>query len=449
MTKTQPARDAQALFDHLGADQSGDALGERFQRVRSATEAFCEPLAIEDYVVQSMPDVSPTKWHLAHTTWFFERFILHDHVPNFTWRDPAYDHLFNSYYRTVSLPFPRSERGLISRPTVAEVKAYRTEVDERVARLLTTAEADALVAIRPRLILGLNHEQQHQELMVTDLKHVLSRNPTHPVYRALPADAPAAPRAGLDPMGWRSFPGGIRQVGFEGRGFSYDNETPRHDALLPPFAIADRLVTNGDYMQFLEDNAYGRVDLWLDMAWAEIRAGGRKAPYYWAKEGDAWYHHTLHGWAPVDPTEPVCHLAYFEADAYARWAGARLPTEFEWEVAAAHAVQPGVFADAGRYHPAPAAPANPEATSGDGPGLRQMFGDLWEWTASAYTPYPGYRPLAGALGEYNGKFMCNQYVLRGGSCATPSDHIRATYRNFFPPEARWQFTGLRLARSLP
>ena len=448
---------------------------ERFQAVRDRTAWICEPLEIEDYVIQTMPDVSPAKWHLGHTTWFFERFILQELRPGYRPVAPAFYYLFNSYYNAAGPQHCRPSRGLLSRPTVAEVYEYRRVVEDRIARLLTSSP-DELAPGRPlreRLILGLNHEQQHQELMVTDLKHVFSSNPLLPSYRPSQTREPdsvdtnhePAEDASPPPARWLASAGGLVEVGIasDAPDFHYDSETPRHRTFLQPFALASRPVTNGEYLAFIQDDGYRRPDLWLSAGWATVREQGWEHPIYWFRDTHdptrptaggtgRWMHYTLRGPEPVDMNEPACHLSLFEADAFARWAGARLPTEFEWEHAAADLRVEGNFFDSGRLHPAPLhTPTMSEAASqasGIHSSPQAMFGDVWQWTASQYTPYPGFRPLPGALGEYNGKFMCNQFVLRGGSCATSRDHTRATYRNFFAPDARWQFTGLRLAKDL-
>jgi ergothioneine biosynthesis protein EgtB len=418
-------------------------LAGSYAAVRAFSESLCDGLATEDYVVQSMPDVSPTKWHLAHTSWFFETFILRPYAPGYTPLDEQYAFLFNSYYVHAGERHCRAQRGYISRPTVAEVHAYRRHVDVAMEELVGGADEGLLRVLHPLVELGIHHEQQHQELMLTDIKHVFAVNPLRPAFRPQPggaADSGGGPAAATGTPGWIEHEGGLVRIGHDGQGFAYDNEAPRHDVYLQPFALSDRLVTNGEYLAFMEDGGYGRAELWLSMGWAHITEHGWSEPFYWERRDGAWWSYTLAGMREIDPAEPVVHLSFYEADAYARWAGARLPTEAEWETAAAGVPVTGNLADSGRFHPAPAAPA----TGGDGP--LQMYGDVWEWTRSQYSPYPGYRPAAGALGEYNGKFMCNQFVLRGGSCATSRSHIRATYRNFFPPDATWQFTGLRLAR---
>jgi ergothioneine biosynthesis protein EgtB len=415
------------------AAPAAPVLAERYRAVRSFTESLCEGLATEDYVVQSMPDVSPTKWHLAHTSWFFEQFVLTPHRAGYRPLNPVYLYLFNSYYVHAGERHCRAQRGYISRPTVAEVYAYRRHVDEQMLELLTGADERLRSVLEPLVEIGLHHEQQHQELLLTDLKHVFSVNPLRPVYR----ERGPEPAADAPPLGWVAFEGGLAWIGHDGRGFAYDNEGPRHREWLEPFQLGDRLVTNGEYQQFMEDGGYRRPELWLSAGWATAQENDWTEPFYWERRDGAWWSFTLSGMRPVDPAEPVVHLSYFEADAYARWAGARLPTEAEWEAAATVLPRAGNLVESARFHPAPA-PA--------GSGLRQMYGDVWEWTRSQYDAYPGYAPPPGALGEYNGKFMCNQFVLRGGSCATSASHIRPSYRNFFPPDATWQFTGVRLAR---
>lgn len=412
------------------------AMRQRYRSVRQQTSTLCEPLTPEDCVIQSMPDASPIRWHLAHTTWFFETFVLKSAICNYQPVCPAYEYLFNSYYNQVGEQFPRPQRGLLSRPSMAEVQEYRAEVNHQMDQLLASGDAgdaDLLKIIE----LGLHHEQQHQELMLTDLKHLFSCNPIWPVYVS---DGPRQelPAATLD---WSPGVEGVRTIGHEGAGFAYDNELPPHEALLQPHEIASRLITNGEYLEFVADNGYLCPELWLSLGWSIVKENSWHAPLYWRQIDDQWHEFTLAGLRPLRMSDPVCHVSFFEADAYARWRGLRLPTEFEWETVATadNVSRQGNFVESQNYHPASAPNTNPNAP-------QQLFGDAWEWTASPYTPYPGYAPPAGAIGEYNGKFMCNQYVLRGGSCATSQSHIRATYRNFFPPEARWQFTGIRLAR---
>jgi ergothioneine biosynthesis protein EgtB len=398
--------------------------------VRSTTERLAAPLHPEDQVVQSMPDVSPTKWHRAHVTWFFETFLLKDHLAGYIEHHPQYGFLFNSYYEQVGERHPRSTRGLLSRPTVDEVAAYRTHVDAAMVQLLEECNDPALLEL---VELGLHHEQQHEELLLMDIKHVLSLNPLQPAYRAAAGRSGSAP----DAVEWIEFDGGLADIGYDGdAGFCFDNEGPRHTTFLQPFALADRLVTNSEWLEFIDDGGYQRPELWLSDGWATVQADEWTAPLYWRDDNTLF---TLAGVQPLSLDEPVCHVSFYEADAYARWADARLPTEAEWEVASQHAdvSRPANLLDADQLHPA-AAPA--------GEGLRQMFGDVWEWTSSAYLAYPGYKPSEGAVGEYNGKFMSGQMVLRGGCAITPPGHIRATYRNFFPPHARWAFSGVRLAR---
>lgn len=416
--------------------RSADAVTDRYLQVRATTAGLAAPLSAEDCAVQSMPDASPTKWHLAHTSWFFETFVLTPYVPGYAPFDPAYRTLFNSYYVAVGARHPRPQRGLLTRPSLADVMRYRAHVDAAVAEALQrpSLAPEAASAIE----LGLQHEQQHQELILTDIKHALSCNPTHPTYLPAKTFAPLSAPA----MEWLRFDGGCVRIGHEGAGFAFDNEGPAHEVLLRPFAMASHPVTCGEYLEFIDDGGYSRPELWLALGWDMRISQGWDAPAYWTHPGSHWHVFTLRGLAQLDPAAPVAHLSYFEADAYARWRDARLPTEFEWEWAVRSAGSPadGNFLDAGLLEPRPAPAARAP--------LAQAYGDVWEWTASPYAPYPGYRAAEGALGEYNGKFMCNQYVLRGGSCATPAGHVRPSYRNFFPPEARWQFSGLRLARDL-
>ena len=420
-----------------------ERLLARFHQIRNFTTSLCAGLEPEDCVVQSMPDVSPTKWHLAHTTWFFETFILKKFCPGYRAEIPQYAYLFNSYYNAAGDMHRRDLRGLISRPTVIEAQRYRASIDSHIESLLSDADDDLLDEIEPLLVLGMHHEQQHQELLITDIKHVFAQNPLYPVFREKKIDAASANMQ----MHFLNFDETIVSIGHDGGGFSYDNEGPRHQALISAFAFASRPVTNGEYIAFIEDNGYARPELWLSLGWMTVNEQRWQTPLYWIKCEGAWWNFTLSGFRPVDESEPVTHVSYFEADAYANWAGARLPTEFEWEHAASDCPINGNFVESEIFHPTPVAVAS--AVSADKPTqdqrLHQMFGDVWEWTRSAYSPYPGYGAAPGALGEYNGKFMCNQYVLRGGSCATSRTHIRPTYRNFFQPEKRWQFTGIRLA----
>jgi ergothioneine biosynthesis protein EgtB len=420
----------------LSAVPSASIAG-RFRQVRAATEALCRPLATDDYAIQSMPDASPAKWHIAHTSWFFEEFVLQRAIEDYKFFDDAFRYLFNSYYETVGPRHARPERGLLSRPTVEQVWAYRGYVDEEMQHLL---ERDDLPAeLRDVVVIGLHHEQQHQELLLTDLKHMFSRNPLHPAYAAL---AGAAKRSAPVRLVFREFAGGLVEVGHVGAGFCFDNELGRHRVHLEPFRLANRLTTNAEYLQFVRAGGYKRAEFWLSDGWAWVQKEELQRPIYWSESLEQEF--TLTGARNLDPHAPVCHLSYYEADAFARWAGARLPTEFEWEAVAAEAPLEGNFVDDGAWHPQAAEPVEAGTQRNNVP-VQQLFGDVWEWTGSSYLPYPRFRPLHGALGEYNGKFMVNQMVLRGGSCATPRSHIRASYRNFFYPTARWQFSGVRLA----
>jgi ergothioneine biosynthesis protein EgtB len=426
-----------------------ERLRDRLHQIRKFTNRLCADLEPEDCVVQSMPDVSPTKWHLAHTTWFFETFILKKFVPGYRAEIPEYAYLFNSYYNAAGDMHRRDLRGLISRPTLSQALRYRASIDSHIDDLLSSPDETLVDQIEPLLVLGMHHEQQHQELLITDIKHVFAQNPLYPVFRAGRARSPSASKSSTDgspsrPNQFIEFDEHIVEIGHNGDGFAYDNEGPRHQALVPAFSLATRPVTNGEFIAFIEDNGYGRSEFWLSLGWMTVNEQHWNAPLYWIKRDDAWWNFTLSGLRPIDQSEPVTHVSYFEADAYANWAGTRLPTEFEWERAALSCPIEGNFAETELFHPVAVACD----VVGDRPGktLHQMFGDVWEWTRSAYSPYPGYRAAPGALGEYNGKFMCNQYVLRGGSCATSRTHIRRTYRNFFQPEKRWQFTGIRLAR---
>ncbi len=411
---------------------SRNEMHAAYRAVRSRSEQICAPLAVEDYLIQPMTEASPPKWHLAHVSWFFETFLLKPFLADYRPIDPRYEYLFNSYYDSVGAQWPRPQRGLLSRPTVAEVYAFRSHVDEAMARLIDSAPEEGFDELARRLALGLNHEQQHQELLLTDLKYAFSLNPLVPIYAA----APLAPLVPPEPLEWVAIAGGEGLIGHAGAGFCYDNEGPCHRVLIAPFQLATRPVSSGEYVAFIDDGGYQRPELWLSDGWARVRQEGWQAPLYWRLQEGQWQQFTLAGLRPLDPAAPVCHLSFYEADAYARWADARLPTEQEWEHVAAKGVVSGNFYESGLLAP--------RAESGS--GVRQLFGDVWEWTASPYLPYPGYQRAAGAFGEYNGKFMCNQMVLRGGSCVTPADHIRPTYRNFFYPHERWQFSGVRLAR---
>lgn len=392
------------------------------------TMRITAPLSAEDQMLQSMPDASPAKWHLAHTTWFFETFILEPHLRGYKAQDPRFTYLFNSYYKQLGGHPYRGARGLMSRPTLEEVYAYRRHVDRAIPEALENASQEVLDLLE----IGINHEQQHQELILTDSKHGLWSSPLRPEQVKDAGDETATAR-----LTWTEIDGGIYEVGHAGTGFAFDNESPRHEVLLRPYKIASRLVTNGEFMEFIEDSGYRRPQLWLSDGWDLVSREAWQAPLYWERDGEGtWRQFDGAGMKKVRSSEPVCHLSYFEAEAFARWSEARLPTEEEWEIAAVRMPSRGTLLDDEVFHP--------QAARGE--GHQQMFGDVWEWTASAYLPYPGYQPAAGAVGEYNGKFMCNQFVLRGGSCATPASHIRSTYRNFFPPQARWQFSGLRLAK---
>ena len=421
--------------DQFPASTTFDQLLHRYQQVRALSESICAPLQVEDYVIQSMPEVSPPKWHLAHVSWFFETFVLKAYLDSYQTPDPIYDYLFNSYYETHGTPFPRSQRGLLSRPGVEDLYRYRRHVDQAMGELLTNPPAAHASEIQRRLELGLQHEQQHQELLLMDIKHILAQSPLFPAYRA---DLKPAPHTRSERLGWHSFEGGVKYIGHGDEGFAFDCETPQHRQFVEDFQLADRLVTNREYLSFIADGGYTRPELWLSDGWALLAQTGWKAPLYWQRRDGAWYEMTLSGLYELPLNAPVCHVSFYEADAYARWAAARLPSEAEWEVAANGRSTRGNFLESDHLHPTPS----------DGPhqGPAQLFGDVWEWTASAYRPYPGFRPLPGSLGEYNGKFMSGQMVLRGGCCATPQAHIRATYRNFFQPSMRWQFAGLRLAR---
>ncbi len=413
-----------------------DQVLVRYDAVRSYTEQLAAPLSPEDQTVQSMPDTSPTKWHRAHVTWFFETFVLAEQEADFVPFQGKYWFLFNSYYEAVGPRYSRPMRGVISRPGSHDVGVYRRHVDDRIRELIGSLDEGSLQKVLPILELGFHHEQQHQELLLMDIKHVLSLNPLQPVY----AGAPAEPGT-LQELGWVEYAGGLVEIGHDGGGFSFDNELPRHQHWLSPYRLADRLVSNGEWLEFIADGGYRRPEFWLSDGWAQVQAEQWQAPLYWRESDGVWHEHTLHGTVPLDPSLPVCHVSHYEADAFATWAGKRLPTEAEWEHAALLAEATGGtdanLADTRSWHP--------RAAGTSGPGPRQLFGDCWEWTASAYLPYPGFRPAEGAIGEYNGKFMSSQMVLRGGCALTPPGHTRASYRNFFPPGARWPLTGVRLA----
>ena len=403
------------------------SLAARLAAAREQTLKLCEPLSPEDMQVQSMPEASPTKWHLAHTTWFFEQFVLAQFEKGYARFDDNYGYLFNSYYNAVGERVARDQRGLLTRPTLDEVRGYRAAIDERMEKFLSREQPRAALEL---VELGINHEQQHQELLLTDIKHALWLNPLRPTYER--AGHASSLQANALTLRWEQFGEGLVEIGHDGSGFAFDNERPRHKVFIQPFEIASRLVTNGEYLAFIEDRGYERPEFWLSDGWDTARAQGWRAPFYWEKLDGMWQHFTLAGIQPINPHAPVCHVSFYEAEAFARWSGARLPREAEWELAAREQPFGGNHLEDGRFAPEP--------------GEGQFFGDVWEWTQSPYVGYPGYKPPAGAVGEYNGKFMVNQIVLRGGSCFTPRSHIRSTYRNFFGPDARWQMTGLRLAR---
>ncbi len=418
---------------------SSEVIAKRYRAVREATEQLCAPLSPEDCGAQSMPDASPAKWHLAHTSWFFETFVLERALEAFVPFQPDFRVLFNSYYKAVGDQHPRPERGLLTRPSLDLIFEYRAHVDRSVLALLSAEDSrDFLGAIE----LGIEHECQHQELILTDVKHLLSRNPLHPAYHP-----EVAQRASADkPLEWIGFEERLGWIGTAGEGFSFDNERPRHRVFIEAFELATRPCTNAEYAAFIEDGGYRRPELWLSDGWETALARGWEAPLYWQRDSSGWMAMTLAGYRELRDCEPVCHVSYYEADAFARWMAARLPTEAEWETAAAGLSVEGNFVETGLFHPAAIPSARTSDQRGAPSGLNQMFGDVWEWTQSDYTAYPGFRPLEAGFGEYNGKFMCNQRVLRGGSCASPRSHMRPTYRNFFPPDARWQFSGIRLAR---
>jgi ergothioneine biosynthesis protein EgtB len=416
------------------------ALAARYTHVRARTEALAAPLSAEDQTVQSMPDTSPTKWHRAHTTWFFETFLLGELSSNYQPVHPDYAFLFNSYYEQAGPRHSRSHRGMITRPGIAEVAAYRAEIDRRMVNLIQTASPSQWPEVEARVILGLHHEMQHQELLVMDVKHVLSRNPTGPAY----SQAPAPSTGTTVPESWVYNEGGLVEIGHRGNGFAFDNEGPHHRVYLRPFRLASRPETCGAWLEFITDGGYQRPELWLSEGWATVQAEGWDAPLYWQQDDDGtWQRFTLHGWQPIDPRAPVSHISYFEADAYARWTGYRLPSEAEWEVAVNGAPVAGQFLEDGVAEPLPAFITGPDAD-----GLRQVWGSVWEWTHSPYSAYPGFRTPPGAIGEYNGKFMVNQMVLRGGCAWTPAGQMRPSYRNFFPAGSRWHCSGVRLAQDV-
>lgn len=411
------------------------ALTDRFQAIRRYTESLCERLDPEDCVAQSMGDTSPTKWHLAHSTWFFETFVLMEQIPSYSAFDPKFGFLFNSYYNAAGERHPRLQRGLLTRPTLVQIHEYRAHVDEQLSALLSLDRQDTAIETHRAIEIGLHHEQQHQELILTDIKHLFSQNALLPAYRP----SLGVSNGSTEELGWIDVSEGVHTIGYEGVGFCYDNEAPAHRVFIEPCQIADRLISNDEYRAFIADGGYRNPDLWLDVGWTKVQREGWRAPLYWRGGPDGYTEFTLAGERELCGAEPVCHVSYLEADAFARWAGARLPTEAEWEVACGSRPVEGNFVDSGRLHPATAGERN-------GNESRQFFGDLWEWTCSGYSAYPGYRPGPGILGEYNGKFMCDQFVLRGGSCASSQTHLRSTYRNFFYAPDRWQFTGIRLAK---
>ena len=408
-------------------------LHQSYRAVRAATEALCQPLEAEDFVVQSMPDASPTKWHIAHVTWFFETMVLLPQMSDYTAFDPRYKHLFNSYYNSIGSQFPRPRRGLLTRPTLEQVMAYRSHVDQAMGRLFDQGQLDPKLA--GTIQLGINHEQQHQELLLMDIKHAFFQNPLFPAYHKRTARL----NRSTAELAWQSFADRDTEIGAAGPGFCFDNEMPRHTARVGEFQLASRMVRNSEFLEFIDSGGYQAPTLWLSDGWTQVQQRGWQAPLYWVKQDEQWFEFGLDGLHPLNLDAPVAHLSLYEADAYASWADSRLPSELEWEVAATGHTSPGNFAEQGVLSPLPAPGES---------GIQQLLGDLWEWTRSAYQPYPGFRAASGPLGEYNGKFMCNQMVLRGGSCVTPGDHIRPSYRNFFYPHMRWQFGGLRLARDL-
>lgn len=409
--------------------RTGGALAERYGRCRKQTQALAAPLTPEDQMVQSCPEASPAKWHQAHTTWFFETFVLSSHLSGYRTFDQRFRDLFNSYYNAIGQQPEKALRSAFSRPDLDDVLRYRHHVDEQIERLLGSEPASDVLEL---IELGINHEQQHQELLVTDIKHAFWSNPLRPAYQ------PGAPHelSTASPQKAEAYAGGLTEIGTDRAEFHFDNEAPRHKVFVHPFRFATRPATCGEYLAFMDDRGYQRPELWLSDGWKAVQTHGWNAPLYWEKRDKQWLQFTCSGMRKVEEHEPVCHVSYYEADAFARWAGARLPTEFEWEMVAAPSPVEGNLLEQQRFH---------AMAAQDNSAPSQLFGDVWEWTASAYLPYPGFRPAAGALGEYNGKFMSGQMVLRGGSCATPQSHIRATYRNFFPPETRWQFSGIRLA----
>ena len=429
----------------LASHSTAETLLQRFLDVRRTTESLGSALEPEDFVVQSAEFVSPLKWHLAHTTWFYETFILKVFDESYGEFHADFSFLFNSYYEQMGEFHPRPRRGLLSRPTVSEVLAYRKHVDERLSQFLLEASSSEMTEVMNRVRLGLEHEQQHQELFLMDLKHIFLQNPLRPVYRPGVWDSPQK----LEAIQWVRFPEGQREVGANDTSFCYDNELPKHLVYVGEFDLANRLVTEAEYLEFIQDGGYRNPKWWLSDGWAELQQTGRALPYGWQERGEGLEVMTLRGWREIRPDVPVCHVNYFEAAAFAEWKGCRLPTEFEWEIAAGAQVKRGNFLETGSFHPQPLDSSVSVGIDGVyDVGIHQLFGDVWEWTQSAYLPYPGYQALPGALGEYNGKFMVNQMVLRGGSCFSPADHIRHSYRNFFAPHMQWQVSGIRLAKNV-
>jgi ergothioneine biosynthesis protein EgtB len=436
-------------------EQSVESLSHHYQRVRQQSLKLCGDLEIEDFELQAEAFVSPTKWHLAHTSWFFETFILKN-TPDYQVFHPQFEYLFNSYYNAVGKQFPRDKRGLMSRPTVQEVKAYRQYVDQKLMSLLKV-DKDLSAEQMELIILGLNHEQQHQELMLTDLKYNLSFNPLYPIYAKAKFPKGQAPDSeqndAIEPLEFIEFGGGIYNFGRKGTGFRFDNETPRHQSLVNDFRLANRLITNTEFCQFIDAGGYQDPQYWLADGWSWVQQNNVTGPLYWQSESEQdsdsssaqRYEFRLTGYGQLHPQQPVTHVSFYEADAYARWAGKRLPSEYEWEVASKKREIKGTFVESQSFHPLMIKQSGEDYPDD---GMKQLFGDCWQWTQSSYAPYPGFKTPAGAVGEYNGKFMCNQMVLRGGSCMTPKDHLRTTYRNFFYPQDRWQFTGIRLAEDV-
>ncbi len=418
---------------------------QRFTQIRNLTEALCLPLHTEDYVIQSMPDVSPPKWHLGHTTWFLETFILVPFLKSYQVYCLEFNYIFNSYYESIGSRVQRCKRGILSRPTVEEVYQYRRLIDEKIAELLQCASSSELRAIEPLLILGLNHEQQHQELLLTDIKHIFWTNSLRPTYHFFKnSDFPQSNEKLTDQFIY--FTQGLYTIGHEGAGFAFDHEKPRHKVYLEEFTIESRLVTNGEFLEFMKAGGYQTPSLWLSDGWNCVKKYGWNCPLYWEQQDDAWWSFTLLGMKRISTNEPVCHVSYYEAAAFAKWRNARLPFEAEWEIAASLKKIEGNLLEKNHFHPIPIDTGLYSGLNRDELKLFQFFGDVWEWTASSFQPYPGFNPYSGCIGEYNSKFMCNQITLRGGSCVTPTNHIRHTYRNFFAPETRWQFTGFRLAK---